>query len=423
VGKSTLFNRLIRQKKSIVDEKAGVTRDRLYGEVHWQKHRFTLADTGGLLPQNKDKLVQEIKRQVNLAVEEAELILLVVDGKEGLHPLDEEISQLLRKSGKSILLLVNKIDGLSKEELIFDFYRLGFSEAIPLSAAHGLNVGKLLDKITQNIPAPGTKPEDLPRPCKIMVAGHPNVGKSTLINTLLKEERVLVDEKPGTTRDIVEIPFRWKGEDFILLDSAGIRRESKIKESLEKVSVKKTKNRVREADIVLLLLDLAWGITREDLSIGSLLMEEARGIVVLLNKCDLIEPLQEGEYLRAARKALLFFNFAPFVLTSGLTGKHLNSAFKAVKTVFNYQNSWMNKEELQEAFRALKIRRPPRRDTKLYSLTQVSTSPVVFSLITNNPKGITAPYLRYIKKYLHSKFVLEGIPLKIKVTTKKKNKK
>lgn len=417
VGKSTLFNRLIRQKKSIVDEKAGVTRDRIYGEVEWQNHRFTLADTGGLLLQDKERLVQKIRKQVQVAVEDSELILLVVDGKEGLHPLDEEISRLLRKSGKPILLLVNKMDNPQKEELVLDFCRLGIAEVIPISAAHGLNVGKALDKILSRVPK--VKKGIRPAPCKIMIVGHPNVGKSTLINTLLNEERVVVDERPGTTRDIVEIPFTWGGEDFFLLDSAGIRRESKIKESLEKVSVKKTRNRVREANIVLFLLDAAQGITREDLSISSLLIEEAKGIVVLLNKSDLIEPEREGEYLKAAREALPFFTFVPFISTSGKKGKNLDIALAEAKRVFDYQNTWLKKEELQDAFRALKTKRPPRRDTKLHSFTQVSISPIVFLLTTNNPKAINAPYVRYIRNFLQGKFALQGVPLKIKIRHRK----
>jgi GTP-binding protein len=413
VGKSTLFNRLILKKLSIVDSKPGVTRDRLHREVHWGKTTFELIDTGGLIPANKEKLIQEIKKQVSLSIEEADLILFMVDGKEGLHYLDEEISQFLRKTNKPIILAVNKTDNTKTEMNLAEFYKLGFPNIIPISATHGLNIHELMERIVKNIPKVGKAKE--PQPIKIMIAGHPNVGKSTLINKLLGKERVIVHEAPGTTRDIVEVPFSLQGENFLLLDTSGIRRESKIKEGLEKVAVKKTKRAVEEADLVLFLLDMSVGVVREDMSIGSLLEENAKSLIVLLNKCDLIQSEDRENYLQAVKRTLYFLDFAPFMFTSGTTGENLDKVFKKIKKIVSVYKTPLKKSELEEALKEIKTRRSPRRGTRIYDLKQDHLNPNTIILRTNNAMSINSTYQKFIKNYLHKKFGMEGIPLQIKM--------
>ena len=429
VGKSTLFNRLTRRKTSIVDSKPGVTRDRLYGEVHWGRETFELIDTGGIIPDATEKLTQEIKKQVSFSIKEAELIIFLVDGEEGLHHWDEEISELLRKTGKPIILVVNKIEGNKRDSLSAEFYRLGFPDTLSISATHGLNINELMDKILVKIPK-GEK-ERAPRPPKLMIIGHPNVGKSTIINKLLGSERVIVHDVPGTTRDIVEIPFSFAGDNFLLIDTSGIRREGRIREGLEKVAVKKTKRAIEEADLIFFLLDLSsLGIIREDLSIASFLEENAKALIVLLNKCDLLpasssshqggEEEQREEYLMAAKKALQFLNFAPFMFTSGITGENLDIALKRAKQILIAYKIPLTKTKLQEALNEIKAKRLPRAGTRIYDLTQDHAHPNTITLRTNNPSGIDKTYLRFISTHLHKKFGLEGIPLIIKIRSTSK---
>jgi GTP-binding protein len=353
VGKSTLFNRLTKSRASIIDSKPGVTRDRLYREVYWGKRTFELIDTGGLIPPGEEKITQEIKKHVSFSIKESDLILFLVDGEEGLHYWDEEICKLLRKTGKPIILVVNKFEGKKRDFTSSEFYKLGFDDTILISALHGLNVNTLMDKILEKIPE-GER-ENKPKPPKLMILGHPNVGKSTIINKLLGSERVIVHDIPGTTRDIVEIPFSFEGEDFLLLDTSGIRRESKIKEGLEKVAVKKTKKAIEESDLVFFLLDLSTlGILREDLSIASFLEENAKMVIVLLNKCDLIEDKNREEYLASARKALAFLDFAPFIFTSGVTGENLDIALKTAKRIIPAYKEPLTRAQLAEALAEMK---------------------------------------------------------------------
>ncbi len=431
VGKSTLFNRLTKSRASIIDSKPGVTRDLLYREVYWGKKTFELIDTGGLIPPGEEKITQEIKKHVSLSIQESELILFLVDGEEGLHHWDEEICKLLRKTGKPIILVVNKFEGKKRDFTSSEFYKLGFEDTILISALHGLNITELMDKISEKIPK-GER-ENTPKPPKLMIVGHPNVGKSTIINKLLGSERVIVHDVPGTTRDIVEIPFSFEGEDFLLLDTSGIRRESKIKEGLEKVAVKKTKRAIEASDLIFFLLDLSSeGIVREDLSIASFLEENAKMVVVLLNKCDLIparqparfaaggsssegEDKQREEYLMSARKALAFLNFAPFIFTSGVTGENLDTALKTAKRIIPTYKIPLTRTQLQEALAEIKLKRLPKHGTRIYDLTQDHAHSNNIILRTNNPSGIDKTYLRFITHHLHKKFGLEGMPLIIKI--------
>jgi len=431
VGKSTLFNRLTKSRGSIIDSKPGVTRDRLYREVHWGKKTFELIDTGGLIPDTTEKITQEIKKQISFSIKEADLVLFLVDGEEGLHHWDEEICKLLRKTGKPIILVVNKFEGKKRDFTSSEFYKLNFADTILISALHGLNIHELMDKISEKIPDENRKPITDNR-YRIMIVGHPNVGKSTFINKLLGSERVIVHEVPGTTRDIVEIPFSFEDENFLLLDTSGIRRESKIKEGLEKVAVKKTKRAIEQADLVFFLLDLsALGILREDLSIASFLEENAKMVIVLLNKCDLIEDKKREEYSASARKALSFLGFAPFIFTSGITGENLDIALKTAKRIIPTYKIPLTRTQLAEALTEIKLKRLPKHGTRIYDLTQDHDHPNIIILRTNNPSGIDKTYLRFVSHHLHKKFApnqnkfgsgysLEGMPLIIKIRNTRK---
>ena len=440
VGKSTLFNRLTKSRGSIIDSKPGVTRDRLYREVHWGKKTFELIDTGGLIPDTTEKITQEIKKQISFSIKEADLVLFLVDGEEGLHHWDEEICKLLRKTGKPIILVVNKFEGKKRDFTSSEFYKLNFADTILISALHGLNINTLIDKIIERIPTEHRTPITKNR-YRLMILGHPNVGKSTFINKLLGSERVIVHEVPGTTRDIVEIPFSFEDENFLLLDTSGIRRESKIKEGLEKVAVKKTKRVIKEADLIFFLLDLSTlGILREDLSIASFLEKNAKMVIVLLNKCDLIPARQSvsggtdkkrQEYLASARKALSFLGFAPFIFTSGITGENLDIALKTAKRIIPTYKIPLTRTQLAEALTEIKLKRLPKHGTRIYDLTQDHDHPNIIILRTNNPSGIDKTYLRFISHHLHKKFApnqnkfgsgysLEGMPLKIKIRSTRK---
>ncbi len=414
VGKSTFFNRLTHSRASIIDPKPGVTRDRLYGEVHWGRTNFELIDTGGLIPDDTEKLTQEIKKQVSFGIQEAGLILFLVDGKEGLHRWDEEICELLRKTGKPVILVVNKIEGTNREFHSAVFYKLGFTDTIAISSTHGLNINELMEKIVNKIPA-GEK-ERAPKPPKLMIVGHPNVGKSTIINNLLNSERVIVHNVPGTTRDIVEIPFSFRGDNFLLLDTSGIRREGRIKEGLEKVAVKKTKRAIAEADLIFFLLDLSsLGIIREDLSIASFLEENAKAVIILLNKCDLIKEKHREEYLESAKKALSFLGFAPFIFTSGINGENLDFALNQARRILLAYKTPLKQDEITKSLNEIRAMRAPRKGTKIYSLSPSPLNPYTLILKTNNPSGIDKTYLKFITNFLHEKFGLEGIPLRIKI--------
>ncbi|MCK4905636.1 ribosome biogenesis GTPase Der [bacterium] len=455
VGKSTLFNRLTKSRASIIDSKPGVTRDRLYGEVYWGKVIFELIDTGGIIPDDTQKLTQEIKKQVTHSIKESDLILFLVDGEEGLHNWDEEICQLLRKTGKPIILVVNKIEGNKREALSGEFYKMGFPDTISISAIHGLNINELMEKILVKIPKEKTRNSKPEIRNKIMIVGHPNVGKSTLINKLFGSQRVIVHDVPGTTRDIVEIPFSLGEDKFMLLDTSGIRREGRIREGLEKVAVKKTKKAIADSDMVFFLLDMSLGIIREDLSIGSFLEEHAKAVIILLNKSDLIPaslrpapaPKQtesktkniykkgkllqpeksldeQEEYLIAVKSQFNFLDFAPFIFTSGVTGKNLEVALTKAKEIILAYKKPITRPQLAEALVEIKAKRMPRQGTRIYDLTQNHSRPNNIILRTNNPSGIDKTYLRFITHHLHKKFGLEGIPLIIKVrNTKIKRKK
>jgi len=340
VGKSSLFNRLIGKRIAIVAPWPGVTRDRIYADTSWGGRRFSIIDTGGLDIDEEDALISRVREQIMLAVEEADLLLFVVDAKEGLTATDFEIAQLLREKarGKPVVLVANKCDGVRREE-VFSFYELGFEEIVPVSAIHGLNINTLLDKIVEKLPPEeGEVKEEV---LKIAFVGRPNVGKSSLVNALLGEERMIVHEMPGTTRDAVDISFEWDGQKILLIDTAGVRRKSRIRRKLEQFSVAKAISTIRRTNIALLVIDAVEGPTLQDCKIAHLIEKEGKGCIILVNKWDLILERTRGskeetliqDYMRLLRLRISFMDYAPIIFVSALTGQRVDEIMRMVKQV------------------------------------------------------------------------------------------
>jgi len=416
VGKSTLFNRLTKKRKAIVDETPGVTRDVLCGEVEWRGKVFELLDSGGLDFYTQNGLTKKVREEVLQFLNSSDLAIFMVDAKEGLNPLDEEIAQIIRKSKIPYILVANKMDTSQAKDNLFEFYKMGMGEPIPISSLHSLNLGVLLDKIWEEIPE--VKYGKTPKRIKISFIGVPNTGKSTLTNTILGEERVLVDDRPGTTRDTVEIPFSWKGKNFLLLDTAGIRRRSRVKEDLDWVSVKRAEWGIENADVVCFLLDLSRPVIREDLSLARKIEQKAKNLMVLLNKADLIPEEKREEYLEIYRRRFFFLGFAPFLFISGKTGENVEEIFEKALDIYQRANQGISSTKLREILDSAMKTRPPRHDIKIYSLEVCNNYPKIFCLKTNNPKGIRQEFLKFIKKKLWENFSLEGINIKIKTVRK-----
>jgi GTP-binding protein len=424
VGKSTLFNRLTGGRKAIVDNLPGVTRDRNYGEAEWYGKRLLLIDTGGFEPDPETGLKKQIQEQSRLAIEEADVILFLFDGKTGLNPLDRDAVNLLRQVEKPVFFAVNKIDTQPKESHLYEFYALGLNEIFPLSAEHGLGVSELLDRIVEAFPASQNdgaevEEEERERPLSLAIVGRPNVGKSTLVNRLLGYERSVVDSVPGTTRDAVDSPFSLGEEEYTLVDTAGIRRKARIVDRIERYSVIRSLRSVDRGDLVIHLLDGPEGVTDQDAQILAYAFQRGKGLVLAVNKWDLVaqDQRETKTYSEEVYHKLSFLDFAPLVFISALGGYGIQRLMETVRRVaLSYQRR-IQTSTLNQALREVVKRHSPPlaqgREVKFFYATQTALRPPTFTLFVNSPTGVTPSYERYLVHRLRPILGLEGSPIRL----------
>ena len=425
VGKSVLFNRIVGRKKAIVEDEPGVTRDRNYADVEWEKNAFTLIDTGGFEPVSKDRMFIQMREQCQLAMDEADVILFVMDGKEGLTPSDKEITDILRRLNKPVFYIVNKIDIPKHEEKTFEFYGLGVEEIHSISAEHGYGVGGLMDEVIKALPRLTEEKwgQDV---AKVAVVGRPNVGKSSLINRLLGYKRVIVDEAPGTTRDAIDTLFVRDGKRYVLIDTAGIRRKSRISLRLEKYSIVEALRTIDRSDVALLLLDSKEGVTDQDSHIGGFIHEKGKGCILLVNKWDLIEKESNTmvEYERRVYSNLKYLSYAPILFISAFTGQRVKKVLDVVDRVAEQAKKKIPTSQLNKRLGQWVENFPPplhrNRRVKLNYITQVSIIPPTFAIYTNSPDGIHFSYERFLINQIREAFGYEGVPIRLKFRKKRK---
>lgn len=425
VGKSTLFNKLTGKKLAIVEDSPGVTRDRIYGEVEWLSYRFTLIDTGGIEPESEDIILQQMKRQAQLAVETADVIVFIVDGKEGLTPADYDVAEMLRHSKKSIVLVVNKIDNTKLEDNKYEFYNLGIGEPLAISSALSLGIGDMLDEIVKNFKKTDIENEEGPE-IKVAITGKPNVGKSSLLNKLSGEERVIVSDIPGTTRDAIDSYVEIGEDKFLFIDTAGIRRKSKVKEDIEKYSVIRSFAAIERADVCLVMIDADEGVTEQDEKIAGFAHEAGKAIVIVVNKWDLIEKDDKTaeEFTKNIRRDLAFLSYAPIIFISVKTGQRLIKLIDLIKYVSTQHSMKIKTGVLNEVIaQAVMMKQPPvekGKVLKIFYITQVATKPPTFVLFVNAEESIHFSYQRYLENQLRQHVGLEGTPIKFIYRKKKR---
>lgn len=420
VGKSTLFNRIVGKHLAIVEDVPGVTRDRHYAEAEWDGRNFTVVDTGGFLPETDDKLLAQVRDQARLAIDEAHAVILVVDAMAGLTGADEEVGAMLRKSGKPTFVAANKIDG-PKRELESGFqeiYRLGLKEVYPTSAEHGRGVADLLDAVVQHLdklPAEEKVDEDV---CRIAIVGRPNVGKSTMVNALAGEERMVASPIPGTTRDPVDTALEWGGMKFVLTDTAGIRRKRSIAQKVEQFSVLRAFKALDGCDVAVLMMDATQPAVDQDAKIAGLALEKGKAMVLCVNKWDLVEkdPGMAERYRAGIKKELAFVQFAPVLFTSAATGQKVEKVMSIAKDLWSQFQEKIPTPKLNQWLRhVLEAHPPPMADGKplrLYYIAQVGTRPPTFAITANRPKNVPEHYERYLTNQLRDAFGLQ-VPLKL----------
>jgi len=419
VGKSTLFNRMTRSSAAIVDNIPGVTRDRHYGTVRWDDIAFTLVDTGGFLARDSDTFAEKIRYQVDQAIVEADAVILVLDGKHGLSPFDHELIQRLRPSVKPVYYAVNKIDGLEQEDLLYEFYQLGVDNLLPVSAAHGYGVGDLLTDLVGRLPHSESEDKN-DRPIRLAVVGRPNVGKSSLINRILGQERLLVSDQPGTTRDAVDVAVRANDREYLFIDTAGIRRKGRVKQKLEKFSVMKALKSLARCDVALIVIDGDEGLTDQDLTVAGYAAERGCACVILINKWDLVssEDILPHRFIADVRDRAGFLNFAPMLTISALTGRRVKRVFPLVDKVYEQYATRVETGPLNRVLeRATAYNEPPMvkgRRLKFYYITQVRSRPPTFVCFVNRPAGVHFSYKRYLLNQLRAGTGLDQIPLRLK---------
>ena len=427
VGKSTLFNRIIGRNLAVVHNRPGVTRDRIYADAEWDDKSFAVIDTGGLDLSPDDDLIDMVRGQVNTALSEADVIIVVVDLAEGITPWDADIADSLRASKKPIYVAANKADNLNRVDDTVEFYALGLGDPIPISALHGIGVQYLLDEVILNLPEIVEEAEDQ-SPIKIAVVGRPNVGKSSLVNAVLGEDRVIVDPRPGTTRDAINITFRRDANNFEIVDTAGMRRRKKIFDEVERSSVGKAIESINRSDITWLVLDATQDLGNQDKTISSYIARQGKACILVVNKWDLIEKDYRtfDEFCDSIRWEVPFLDYVPILSSSALTGLRINRLLELTQLIFSEYSMRVTTHTLNKAFRIIINQvQPPMVSGKRPSLkyiTQVSIAPPTFVVFTTYPERIRLPYERYIINQLREQFGFQGAPIKVKFLSTRKDK-
>lgn len=434
VGKSSLFNRMVGGRPALVEDIPGVTRDRRYGICTWGNASFQVVDTGGLDP-SAEGILKAMRGQTLRAVDEAVIHVMVVDAKDGMTPTDFEVAKVLRRTGKPVFVAANKIDTSMRDAMLSDAYQLGFNDVFPLSASHGRGVREFLDALVACLEslAPGTTvigselstPE---APIRLAFVGKPNAGKSSLVNRVLGEERVLVHDQPGTTRDPIDTPFRFGEQEFILVDTAGLRRRHSVDTLTEAVSAKMARDQLARADVVALVIDAQLGATAEDAKLASFIEESGRAALVILNKSDLVRRSEFTACVERARETLEFMAYAPFLSMSAITGRGISSIPTEAMKVFQAWSNRVSTSGLNENFEEIVSRRvppsgPAGRHVKLYYITQSGIRPPTFFVSTNEPKAVGQPYRRYLVNQLRSIYGFEGAPIRLALRAHKSKRK
>lgn len=425
VGKSTLFNTLAGEKISIVEDHPGVTRDRIYADVTWLNHSFSLIDTGGIEMDTKDKMLKHMREQANIAIDTADVILFLVDVKQGLVDADVKVADMLRRSGKPVVLVVNKVDHFDKYMAdVYEFYNLGIGDPHPVSAASKLGIGDMLDAVLEEIDMDKLEEEEDERP-KVAIVGKPNVGKSSLINKLLGENRVIVSDVAGTTRDAIDTEICYNDTEYIFIDTAGLRRKSKIKENIERYSIIRTVAAIERSDVVILMIDATEGVTEQDAKIAGIAHDRGRGLIIAVNKWDAVEKDNSTvkEYTKKVRDILSFVPYAEIIFISALTGQRTGKIFDLLETVIQNHAMRIQTGVLNEILmEAVALQQPPSdkgKRLKLFYMTQVSTKPPTFVLFVNKKELMHFSYQRYIENRIRDTFGFIGTPIRIFIRERK----
>ncbi|PIS01312.1 MAG: ribosome biogenesis GTPase Der [Chlamydiae bacterium CG10_big_fil_rev_8_21_14_0_10_35_9] len=424
VGKSALFNRICKKRIAIVDDMEGVTRDRIYGEAEFAGQTFEVIDTGGIHFGKNIPFTEEVRRQSQLAIEEADGIILVVDGKAGVQSLDADISKILLKTHKPVVLAVNKIDDLSLSDLVFNFFELGIEKMVPVSALHGLHVAELLENIFEKVPQAHLA-DEVDAICKVAIVGRANVGKSTLINALLNEERTIVSPIAGTTRDAIDIPLDYNESSYLMIDTAGIRRKNKEKEVVEKFAAMRTENAITRADVCVLVIDANEGLTSQEKRIINQIESEGKGLVIFLNKWDLVKGFRMEHSIQAIYEESPFIKHCPIIVGSAKEKRNITDIFEKVNEVQENLAKKLSTSELNQFIeKCFQKVHPPMilgKRLRVYYMTQKTTNPPRFILFINYPNLMTKAYKNYLINSFRQEYAFTGCPIEFILRGKKKS--
>ena len=427
VGKSTLFNALAGENISIVKDTPGVTRDRIYADVTWLNHNFTLIDTGGIEPDSGDIILSQMREQAQIAIDTADVIIFMTDVKQGLVDSDGKVADMLRRSKKPVVLCVNKVDSYQKFIAdVYEFYNLGIGDPMPISAANRQGIGDMLDEVVKHFPEGADEEDEDERP-KIAIVGKPNVGKSSIINKLTGENRVIVSDIAGTTRDSIDKDIVYNGKEYVFIDTAGLRRKNKVKEELERYSIIRTVSAVERADVVLMVIDATEGITEQDAKIAGIAHDRGKGIVIVVNKWDAIEKNDKTiyEFQNKIRETLAYMPYAEMVFVSAVTGQRLPKLFETIDMVIENQTLRIATGVLNEIItEAVALQQPPSdkgKRLKIYYTTQVSVKPPTFVIFVNDKQLMHFSYTRYLENKIRDTFGFKGTSLKFIIRERKEN--